>query len=118
MEFQVEATTYVPPVKENPLIETVRAHIEESAENPAAARTITVPVADAGKAQLLYQKAANELGKTAKLRIKDDSAVKKGKPDEDGNDTFSGNVKLTFTITTRNKARRGPKPAAEAEVSE
>lgn len=118
MEFQVEETEYVAPVKANPFIDVVTAHIAAAEENSAAARTITVPVGDAGKAQLLYQKAANELGKTAKLRGRDESGVKAGKLDADGEPTRVGNVKLTFTITKRNKARRGNKDAAPESASE
>lgn len=119
MDIKVATAEYVPPVKENPLTDIVAEHVAEAETNPNAARIITVPVEDATKAQLLYQKAANELNKTAKLRIKDESKVKAGKPDENGDIPLTGDVSLTFTITARNKARRNKNAeAAKAEAAQ
>ena len=101
----IEFTTFEAPEKVNPYIETVQALAEKNDEN--AAVVLTVDVNNAQREQFLFQRAANKIGKTARLRNKDESTVKEGKPDEDGNKTKSGEVKLTFTLTEKHKTRRG-----------
>lgn len=114
--MEISFGEYVAPDKVNPYTETVAQLITASESNPNASVTLAVDVNDAPKEQFKFQRAANEAGKTAKVRLVDDSAVKEGKPDEDGNPTHKGIVKITFTLTTKHKARRGAKPDAEVSA--
>lgn len=115
--FEAETTEFTPVEKANPFTDLVAQHIAEAESNPSVAKVITVDVNDATKAQLFYQKAANAQNKTAKLRSRDESAVKVSKPDAEGEVTKTGKVKLTFTITKRNRARRGAAAETSAEAA-
>ena len=62
---------------------------------------------DAQREQIKFQKAANSIGKTARLRHKDESAVVVTGDGE--SETKTGEVKMTFTLTEKHKVRRGKK---------
>lgn len=102
----------------NPWAEHVAALADRALTNPNASITIDVDVADAQGAQFKFQRAANDIGKTARLRLKDDSGVKVTGKDKDGDDIVSGNVALTFTLTGRHKGRgrTGSSAAAQEET--
>lgn len=106
MSAKITFGTWEQADKVNPYIETVKAMIEAG---EATSLILEIPYDDVVRERNLLSKAANELGKTARLRVKDESAVKASKPDKDGNVTHTGDVKLTFTLTKRHKARRGDK---------
>ena len=110
----IEFGTFEAPEAVNPYTETV-AQLIEAGEN--ASVTLTLAPADVAKERLKFSKAANAEGKTARLRLTDDSKVKYG-TDEDGEKVATGGTtRLTFTLTTKHKARRrkGADAAAEAD---
>lgn len=111
MTGAVEFGTFVQEESVNPWIDTVNKLA--AIEDDNAAVTITVDVNDASKETFKFQRAANKIGKTARIRKTDRSGVKAGKPDADGNATETGNVKITLSLTKMHKARRGGK-AVEA----
>jgi hypothetical protein len=86
-----EIIDFAEPVKVNPYTQDV-ADLIAAGEGKAA--RITVPAGDRNKARMAFAKAANEAGKTARLR--DESADKKGE-----------NITLTFTLTAKHAPRRG-----------
>lgn len=93
---------YKVPEKVNPYIQDVA---ELNAAGEGKAGTITVPTKELTKARMLFGKAANAIGKTARLRNTEGD----GKPD--------GNTVLTFTLSPRHKARRGDSETATPEVA-
>jgi len=102
---EIEFGTFTPEVKENPYGEAIKSLAEQN--DPNAAITLRVDVNEASREQNLVQKAANAVGKTARLRHKDESKVTtKGEGDDA---VKSGTVALTFTLTEKHKARRGAK---------
>lgn len=113
---EIEFGTFEAVEKVNPYAETVQKLADLNRED--ASVTITVPVHDEGKTKLAVQKAANAIGKTARIRLTDKSGVKNLGTDEDGNDILDGNVKIVFTLTKRHNARRGSKPAEATPVAE
>lgn len=101
----VEFTTFEATEKPNPYVEAVENLAK--AEDANAAAAITVDVNDVQREQGLFQKAANKIGKTARLRHKDESNVKiEGKGDDA---VKTGTVRLVFTLTEKHKVRRGKK---------
>ena len=88
----IEFTTFTAPEKVNPYADAVNILAEKNDEN--AAMVITAPNTEVAKHVLQVQKAANAIGKTARKRL-----TEKGKTE----------TKVTFTLTTRHKARRGKK---------
>lgn len=102
---EIEFGTFATAEKVNPYTEVVK-QLNESAD-PNAAVILTVEAKDSLTEQLKFQKAANSIGKTARLREKDESEISQGPADEDGLPTINGNVKLTFTLTKMHKGRRG-----------
>ena len=110
---------YIPESKENEYHETVQALADFNDEHKSV--TLIVDVNDAPKEQFKFQRAANDIQKTARLRIKDESDVIVEGFDEDGNEVKSGKVKLVFTLTKMHKGRRSKKNAvaenADEEVS-
>jgi hypothetical protein len=76
---------------------------------------MVVDVNEANKEQFKFQRAANDIGKTARLRQTDTENVTEEGVDEDGNPVKSGNVALYFTITKMHKGRRGPRKAVNPE---
>lgn len=103
----IEFGEYVEPEKINPYTENVRQLAELDNEN--ASMTITVDANKAKNEQFKVQKAANELGKTARLRNTDDSNATQVGKSEKGKPVYEGTVRLTFTLTSKHKARRGSK---------
>lgn len=88
---------YVEEAKPNPYVAHVAALIE-AGEGKSV--TITVPFDGIKKAQFKFARAANDAGKTARLR----NTVEDGK----------GNVALVFTLVEKHKPRR--RKGAKAEV--
>lgn len=101
----IEFTTFEATEKPNPYVEAVENLAKADDVNAAAA--ITVDVNDAQREQGLFQKAANKIGKTARLRMKDESNVTVKGEGEDA--VKSGTVRLVFTLTEKHKVRRGKK---------
>lgn len=87
----IEFTTFEPEAKENPYTQTV----EDLAAlgDPNAAVKVTVKADDSQREQFKFQKAANAISKTARVRAKTEN--------EDGT------VTLVFTLTEKHKTRRG-----------
>ena len=102
MAGKIEFTKFEAKEKENPYVETVQALAE--ANDPDAAVVITAPVDKAQYERNLFQRAANKINKTARLRFTDESGVSE---DKDGEK--SGDVKMTFTLSNKHKTRRGGK---------
>lgn len=112
MAEKIEFGTFVAPEKVNPYTEVVEKL--SAAEDENASVTITVPAKDADKRRLAFQRAANAIGKTARVRLTDDSAVKVTGKDDKGKDVLAGDVKITFTLTKRHQNRRGEKSAKDS----
>jgi hypothetical protein len=87
------------PTKANPYTETV-ADLIAAGEGKAC--EVIVKAGDEGKERTKFSKAANDAGKTARLRISEDI---------DG-----GQHRMVFTLTTKHAQRRGK--AVESSVSE
>lgn len=104
MALSIEFGTYESEEKPNEYAETVQALADK--DDPFASVTVTVNAKDASKEQFAFQRAANAIKKTARLRLKDESDVRAGEPDEEGKPTVEGTVKLTFTLTKMHKGRR------------
>lgn len=107
---------FVPEEKSNPFAGNVAELAKQ--DNPNASMIITVDVADAAATQHKIQRAANAIGKTARLRLRDDSAVKVVGTDDDGDEILAGQVRLTFTLTGKHKGKRGPKAEATEAPAE
>jgi hypothetical protein len=90
------------PVKVNPYAADVQALIE--AGEGKAGEVIT-KAGEENKARVLFAKAANEAGKTARLRVS-----------EPGKD--KGTTRLVFTLTEKHKARRGKAEADQTEQAD
>lgn len=103
-DTKIEFGTFVEPEKVNPYNDVIPALIEQG-EN--ASVTITVDAKKAGRERLAFGKAANEHGKTARLRLTDDSKAEYGENDKGKRVATGGTVSMTFTLTDRHKARRG-----------
>lgn len=116
MSAKISFGTFEEASKVNPYRETIDQLA--ALNDPKATVVLEVDVNDVQKEQFRLQRAANEIGKTARLRLKDESAVKEGKPDDEGNPTHTGNVVLTFTLGAMHKARRGPRNTVVAESVE
>jgi hypothetical protein len=104
---------FEPEEKANPYTEVVQALAELNSESKSV--TLVVDVNEASKEQFKFQRAANLIQKTARLRIKDESGVSVTGYDEDGNEVKTGNVKLVFTLSKMHKGRRSKKPAVESD---
>jgi hypothetical protein len=111
MGFKV--TKFVAPEPVNPYLEDVAAFAKENADNPEAAIEVDVPAKDQGKTELQIRKAANAVGKTARLRKVDTSQKRVTGQTEKGRDIVEGVVILTYTLTEKHKGGKGRKPAAE-----
>ncbi len=109
-----EFGTFEKPAKVNPYADVVKQLAEAAVENPAVSVTFAVDAHRAQNEETKFRKAANEIDRTAKLVNKDESGVTVAGKDEDGNDVLTGQVKLTFMIGKRHKARRGAGVVAEA----
>ena len=107
----VEFTEFVEPEKVNPYTDDVAKLAEQNNEN--AALVVTVDANQRLKHQLLIQKAANAIGKTARLRITDDSGAKITGKTEKGKPIYEGVIKMTFTLTGKHKVRRGKDESAK-----
>lgn len=107
----VEFTTFTAPEKTNPYAADVEKLAAVGSED--AAIVITVDANAAVKEQFKFQKAANAINKTARLRNTDDSGAKVVGKTESGKPVYEGVVKLTFTLTAKHKARRGKNGDAE-----
>lgn len=111
--MSIEIITFEAPEKANPFFEDVEKLLEASKVNENAAGVIVVPVEEAYKSQLLFQKAANAIGKTARLRLTDKEEVTEVLVE--GEKVERGNVRLVFTLTERHKNRRLGKTNKPAE---
>lgn len=99
---------FVAPEKVNPYNATLEAFAKASDENPNASWTVEL---DAGKEtteRILIAEAANRVGKTARLRERDDSQrTVVGQREKSGNAVYGGKTKLTFTLSPKHAQRRG-----------
>jgi hypothetical protein len=98
---------YIPEEKANPYIETVNTLAAYNDENKSV--TLVVDVNEATRDQLKFQRAANTIQKTARLRVRNEDDVRVTGVDEDGNEVKTGNVKLVFTLSKMHKGRRNKK---------
>lgn len=110
---EYEFIDFKAPTKENPYKDVVQALADLN--NPEKGYPLTIDVNEMNKEVFKFQRAANEINRTARLRqtITDD-VVEEG-VDEDGNPVKSGNVTVIFTITKMHKGRRGPRKVVNPE---
>jgi hypothetical protein len=106
---------YKPEEKTNPYIEMISDLADFDDESKAV--IVTVDVNDAQNATNKIQRAANLVGKTARKRYTDESAVTTSK-NADGDTEYEGDVKITFTLTKMHQARRGKKPKGDSVSDE
>jgi hypothetical protein len=105
--------------KANPYTDIVKqlaeAPADENGDDPSV--TIKVNAKEAANRQLLFQKAANAIGKTARLRHTDASGSAVIGQTAKGRDIREGVIKFTFTLSQKHSQRRGKgeneTPAAE-----
>jgi hypothetical protein len=107
---------FIPEEKLNEYVEVVQQLADLNDENKSV--TLVVDVNESQREQLKFQRAANNIQKTARLRVKNEDDVKVTGKDEDGNDVKVGTVKLVFTLTKMHKGRRGAKPVVEGESAD
>lgn len=89
---------FTEPEKVNPYKDDVLALI---AAGEGKAGELIVPTDTANKARVQYAKAANEAGKTARLRITEVDEKK-------------GTTRFVFTLTAKHQARRGKADAVDS----
>ena len=103
---------YSAPVKVSAyadLIKTELSDLLKAGDNKAT--EFKVPTVDANKVRVEFAKAANDAGKTARIRVQEND----GKVDKDGNPT--GNTRFGITLTGRHAARAKAGKATEAEAA-
>ena len=99
---------FVAPEKVNPYTDTMAAFAKASDENPNAAWTVELDAAKEVTERNLIADAANAIGKTARLRSRDDSKrTKVGERPKSGNPVYEGKTSLTFTLSPKHAQRRG-----------
>jgi len=99
---------FVAPEKVNPYNDTLIAFAEASDKNPNASWTVELDAAKETTERILIAEAANAIGKTARLRERDDSArTVVGQREKSGNAVYGGKTKLTFTLAPKHAQRRG-----------
>lgn len=96
--------TFVKEEKANPYADTVAKLASLDDEN--ASVTLTVDANRASAEQFAFQKAANAIGKTARVRHIDDTEATVVGKTERGKNKYKGVVAITFTLTTKHKGRR------------
>jgi hypothetical protein len=97
---------FVAPEKVNPYTETMAAFAKASDENANAAWTVELDAAKEITERNLIADAANAIGKTARLRDRDDTKrVKVGERPKSGNPVYEGKTSLTFTLSPQHKPR-------------
>ena len=100
--------TFVAPEKVNPYLETLKAFAEASDKNPETSWTVELDAAKEVTERNLIAEAANAVGKTARLRDRDDSQRQVvGQREKSGNAVYGGKTSLTFTLSPRHAKRRG-----------
>lgn len=108
---------FVTPEKVNPYNETLKAFALAADENPNVSWTVEL---DAGKEtieRILIAEAANAIGKTARLRSRDDSErTVVGQREKSGNAIYGGVTRLTFTLSPKHANRKAKN--GETEQSE
>jgi hypothetical protein len=99
---------FVAPEKVNPYADTLVAFAKASDENPNASWTVELDAAKETTERILIAEAANAVGKTARLRDRDDSdRTVVGQREKSGNAVYAGKTRLTFTLTEKHAPRRG-----------
>lgn len=99
---------FVAPEKVNPYKETLVAFAKAADENPNASWTVELDAAKEVTERNLIAEAANAIGKTARLRSRDDSnRTVVGQREKSGNAVYGGTTVLTFTLSPQHKARKG-----------
>lgn len=99
---------FVAPEKVNPYNATLEAFAKASDENPNASWTVELDAAKETTERILIAEAANRVGKTARLRARDDSQrTVVGQREKSGNAVYGGKTKLTFTLSPKHAQRRG-----------
>lgn len=100
--------TFEAPEKTNPYIPTFEAFAEAVKTNPDAAWTVTLDASKETAERVLIAEAAHNVGKTARLRSRDDSKREQiGTREKTGNPIYKGEVTLSFTLSEKHKPRRG-----------
>jgi hypothetical protein len=102
------------PEKANPYTDIVK-QLADAGED--ASVTITVDAKEAANRQLQFQKAANAIDKTARLRHTDASGSAVIGQTAKGRDIREGVIKFTFTLSQKHSQRRG-KGTDEAPAAE
>lgn len=100
--------TFEAPVKVNPYNETLEAFAKAADANPNASWTVELDAAKETTERNLIAEAANRIGKTARLRTRDDSKrTVVGQREKSGNAIYAGTTSLTFTLSPQHAQRRG-----------
>lgn len=100
--------TYTPAEKTNPYIPTMRAFKDATDKDENASWTVELEAARETVERVLISEAAHTVGKTARLRNRDDSKrTVVGNREKSGNPIYAGIVTLTFTLSEKHKPRRG-----------
>ncbi len=111
-----EFGTFVPEAKENTYTVTIEAFAKASEKNADASWTVTIDAAKETVERNAIAEAANAIGKTARLRSRDDSGRTVVGQRKSGNPVYSGQTKLTFTLAPMHQKRRKSE-TSEAEVA-
>lgn len=100
--------TFEAPAKVNRFAETVKQFALAADENPDVSWTVELDAAKEIVDRNLIAEAANAIGKTARLRSRDDSKrTQVGTREKSGNAIYEGKVSLTFTLAPQHAQRRG-----------
>ena len=99
---------FVAPEKVNPYNETLKAFAQAAEQNPNASWTVELDAAKETTERIKIAEAANAIGKTARLRERDDSKrTVVGQREKSGNAVYGGTTSLTFTLAEKHAPRRG-----------
>lgn len=103
----IEFSEWTEPVKVNPYVEKLEEL--DALGNENAVMIITVDAKTAFKEKSLVQRAANEIGKTARVRLEDTSKATKVGETKAGSPIYQGLITFTFSLTEKHKARKPSK---------
>jgi hypothetical protein len=110
--------TFVAPEKVNPYNGTLEAFAKASDADPNTSWTVELDAAKEVTERILIAEAANAVGKTARLRDRDDSdRTVVGERPKSGNAVYAGKTRLTFTLSPKHAQRKG-KNADGSDIAE
>ena len=101
----------------NEWVEPIAQLAEATEKNDKASYRIPLDVKDEGKELLAIRAAAKDIGKTVRVRVRDDSGVTKVGSKENGKPIFEGQVIVTISLTDKyadGRGRKRPTPEEDA----